>query len=267
MMTGKARRSAGRDTSKPGGSAVLGAAPARQPSEEPTLDQLLAEPIVQQLMRRDRTDEATIRHLLQETAAARPALQAKDDPNTDDPYTIVRLLHETARLWRSRYDREVRQLPGMTRARCTVLIQLAQHEGVNQAALAQILDIRPITLVRLLDRLEAAGFVVRMPDHDDRRAHVLALTAKALPIIESIYDLARKAHDDLQLGISTAEASQLRALLCRIRSNLAAARLKDDPPLRLGATAVRCRELANCHDRAAGGKDGWWNAKLAKASP
>jgi hypothetical protein len=164
----------------------------------------LTEPIVQQLMCRDQTDEATIRHLLQETAAARPTLRAKDDPNTDDPYSIGRLLQETARLWRLRCDREVRQIPGMTRARCAVLIQLAQHEGVNQAALAQILDIRSITLVRLL---------------------------------------------------------------WRIRSNLAAARLSDEPPIRLGATAMRSRELANWHDRAAGGNGGWWNAKLAKSSP
>jgi MarR family transcriptional regulator for hemolysin len=200
-MSSGARRDVGPDASTPDAGAALHAA-ARPPSDEPTLDQLLAEPIVQQLMRRDRTSEATIRHLLHETAAARPA---KGDPDTDDPYAIVRLLHETARLWRSRYDREVRQHPGMTHARCAVLIHLAQHEGVNQAALAQILDIRPSTLVRLLDPLEAAGFVARMPDPHDRRVRLLALTAKALPIIESIYALTRKTYDDLKLEISKAE--------------------------------------------------------------
>ncbi len=184
-------------------------APACSRPDEPTLDQLLAEPIVQQLMRRDRIDEATIRHLLQETAAARPAVWTEDDLDTDDPRSVVRLLHETARLWCSRYDREVRaQLPGMTRARCTVLIYLAQHEGVNQAALAKILDIRPITLVRLLDRLETDGFVTRMPAPDDRRVHILALTAKALPVVEYIYVLTRKIYDDLLLGISKAEDRQ-----------------------------------------------------------
>ena len=267
-MTGRARRGTDRDASTPGGTATPGSASARPPFGEPTLDQLFAEPIVQQLMGRDQTNEATIRHLLQETAAARPALQAKDEPNADHPYPIVWLLHQTARLWRSRYDREMRGLlPGMTRARCAVLIQLAQHEGANQAALAQILDIRSITLVRLLDRLEAAGLIARMPDSQDRRSHVLALTAKALPIIEYIYDLTRNTYDDLQLGISKTEADQLRGLLCRIRSNLAAARLSDDPSSRLGATAVRCREFANCHNRAAGGNGGWWNANLAKFSP
>ena len=151
-----------------------------------------------------------------------------ESPNADDPNTIVRLLLDTARLACSLYDRALRaQLPGMTLGRCAVLIQLAQHQGFNQAALAQILDIRPITLVRLLDRLEADGFVERIPDPDDRRAHVLALTAKALPIIESIHDLNRKACGDLQLGISEAEASQLRALLSRIRTRLASVSLAD----------------------------------------
>src|ERR1700722_17239431 len=103
--------------------ALLGVVPTNSPSDEPTLDQLLAEPIVQQLMRRDRIDEATIRHLLQATASARLASGAGADLKAADPHSIVRLLHETARLWCSRYDKEVRaQLPGMTRARRTLLI-------------------------------------------------------------------------------------------------------------------------------------------------
>ena len=169
----------------------------------------------------DRTDEADVCRLLQQAPAAQPAPQAKDDRGADDPNTIVRLLLDTARLACSRYDRALRaQLPGMTLARCAVLIQMAQHKGLNQAALAQIPDIRPITLVRLLDRLEAAGFVERIPDPGDRRAHVLGLTTKALPIIQSIHDLNRKTCDDLRLGISEMEAIQLRGLLTRIRSEL-----------------------------------------------
>ena len=202
----------------------------------------------------DRTDETTVRRLLQQTSAAQPASQAKDDPRAaNDPNMIVRLLLETARLACSRYDRALRaHLPGMTLGRCAVLIQLAQHERPNQAALARILDIRPITLVRLLDRLEAGGFVERIPDPDDRRAHVLALTAKALPLIESIHELNRKTCDDLHLGISETEATQLRVLLSRIRSALAPVRLNDDPPSRPQTPAARSRELADCDDRHAG---------------
>src|ERR1700721_4027240 len=98
----------------------------------------------------NRTDETTVRRLLQQTSAARPESQAKDDPRGNDPNMIVRLLLETARLACNRYDRALRaHLPGMTLGRCAVLIHLPQHERPNQAALAQILDIRPITLVRL----------------------------------------------------------------------------------------------------------------------
>ena len=246
-MTGRAWRDADRDRcALDGGAAPVGASAVRR-SAESTLDQLLAEPIVQLLMHRDRTDETTVRRLLRQTSAARRASRAKDDPRADDPNTIVRLLHRTARLACSRYDRALRaQLPGMTRGRCAVLVHLAQHKRSNQAALAQILDIRPITLVRLLDRLEAAGFVERIPDPDDRRAHVLALTAEASPIIKSIHDLNRKTCDDLHLGISEAEATQLRVLLSRIRSELT------DPPHRLQAPAARSWVRADRYARATG---------------
>jgi MarR family transcriptional regulator for hemolysin len=261
-MSGCAQRETHRSLSTPDRGAALGRTSFRLPSGEPTVDQLLAEPIVRQLMRRDRIDEATLRHLLQKAAAAQPALRADDDLRADDLYPIVRLLCETARLWRSRHDREVRaQLPGMSCARCAVLIHLAQHEGTHQVALARLLDVRSATLVRLLDGLEADGFIARIPDPNDRRAHVLKLTAKARPIIERVSDLIRKTDDDLRLGISKAEARQLRELLCRIRSNLA------DDPSRSGATAMRRRELANSHDPAAGGNGGWRNANPAKASP
>jgi hypothetical protein len=78
----------------PDGNGAPGAALPPCRFDEPTLDQLLAEPIVQLLMHRDRTDEATVRHLLQQASAARPGSQAKDDPSAYDPSTIVGLLHE-----------------------------------------------------------------------------------------------------------------------------------------------------------------------------
>jgi hypothetical protein len=73
-MTGRTRRGTSR-VQPSNGSVAPGAAPSRRPFDEPTLDQLLAEPIVQQLMRRDRTDEASIRQLLDQAAAARLALR------------------------------------------------------------------------------------------------------------------------------------------------------------------------------------------------
>lgn len=208
-------------------SASLSLAMAQRPSDVLTLDELLAEPMVQQLMHRDRTDEATIRRLWQRMAAARPARTFGCMPPASqvkgDPDTIGRLLYETARLWRRRCERAMRaELPGMTCARCGVLVHLARPMGVDQVALAQRLDITPMTLVRLLDQLEADGFVARMPDPHDRRAHLLAPTTKALPVIACIYELARRTERKAQRGLSSAEANQLHGLLWRIRSNLTA---------------------------------------------
>ena len=203
------------------GATPQGPAPVRSRSNEPTLDELLAEPIIRLLMQRDRTDEAAIRLLLQQIAATPSAPRAEDDPGADDPTRFVRLLQETARALRERCERELRiRVPGLSGARCAVLVHLAQHQRVNQATLADSLGVRPITLVRLLDRLEADGLVARLPDPGDRRAHLLVLTAKAQPIVEYAYELARNIYDHLQLGISKAEASQLRTLLHRIRSTL-----------------------------------------------
>jgi MarR family transcriptional regulator, transcriptional regulator for hemolysin len=227
-MTGRARRGAAWAALPPG-------------PGEPTLDQLLADPIVQQLMRRDRIDESTTRRLFQRAALARTTRTLGSIPpgssGEDDPITILWLLHETARLWRKRYEREIRaRIPGMTRARCAVLVHLAHYEGVNPPGLARALNIKPTTLLRLLGRLEGVGFIARMPDPRDPDAYVLALTAEALPMIERIYGLARRVYDEAQLGISNLEANQLLTLLHRLKPNLSA-RPSQMPP---GEPVRRC---------------------------
>jgi DNA-binding MarR family transcriptional regulator len=207
-------------------SSNVGQVMSRPPADVLTLDELLAEPMVQQLMRRDRTDEATIRLLWQRMALARPAARPRCMPppsQGNDVETIARVLREIAGLWRKRCNRAVRaRLPGMTWARCAGLIHLARSGAVRQAALADSLGIRPMTLVRLLDRLEADGLITRLPDLLDRRAHLLALTAKALPVIERIYEVVGTIEDESKLGLSGVEARQLRVLLCRLRATLAA---------------------------------------------
>jgi MarR family transcriptional regulator for hemolysin len=188
----------------------------------PTLDELLIDPGVRLLMRRDGTDAAAVRRLWEHMAAGRPA-QA---PCPVQPLSVAseelgHLLHETVRLWRRRCERVLRaRIPGMTCARCAVLLTLAQAESFNQAALAHYLDIAPISLVRLLDRLETAGLVARLPDPHDRRAYRLMPTAKAQPLIACMHDIIRTIHREAWFGLSDSETEQLRALLRRIRSNL-----------------------------------------------
>ena len=143
-------------------------------------------------------------------------------PQTDPERMLGFVVHDLARLMRRRYEQYARaEQLGLTRTQCSVLAHLARQEGVNQATLAQSLDIEPITLVRLLDRLQEAGFIQRKPDPQDRRAYVLELTPKARPMLERIYGLAAKVYEEAQAGLSKAETAQLLSLLHRTKANLA----------------------------------------------
>ncbi len=88
------------------------------------------------------------------------------------------LLHDVARLMRKRFEQNARDL-GLTRSTCAVLAHLARNEGIQQSALADILEIEPITLTRLLDRLEEMGLVERRQHPIDRRIRLLCLTDAA----------------------------------------------------------------------------------------
>ena len=98
------------------------------------------------------------------------------------------LLNDVARLLRKRFEQRARaEELGLTRAQWQVLANLARREGINQSALAQHLDLEPITLVRILDRLEASGLVERRADPRDRRARNLFLTDAAHPLLDRIW--------------------------------------------------------------------------------
>ncbi len=140
---------------------------------------------------------------------------------TDREHMVGFVVHDVGRLVRRRFEQYARAAGiGLTRAQCAVLAHLARQEGINQATLAQILDIEPITLVHMLDRLEAAGLILRKPDPKDRRAHALSLTAKARPVLEQIYELADSVYEEAQVGMQAAERAQLIASLQRMKSNL-----------------------------------------------
>ena len=91
---------------------------------------------------------------------------------------------------------------GLTRAQCRVLGYLARNEGINQAGLADLLEIQPMTLVRQIDRMEEDGWIERRPDPGDRRARRLVLTDKARPILARILDLSNEMRDEAFAGLS-----------------------------------------------------------------
>ena len=95
------------------------------------------------------------------------------------------LLHDVAHLMRTRFDQRAR-FWGMTRAQCVILMRLSKQPGMIQNEMAGQCEIEPITVARLVDRLEAAGYVERRPDPADRRINRLHLTPEADPILQRI---------------------------------------------------------------------------------
>jgi MarR family transcriptional regulator for hemolysin len=129
------------------------------------------------------------------------------------------LLHDIARLMRKRFDQRARNL-GLTRAQWQVLAHLARHEGINQTGLAEILEIEPITLGRLIDRMEEAGWVERRPHPNDRRARLLYLAAKARPVFDRMLALGEEVREEALSGLPQAIRDRLMTTLITIRSNL-----------------------------------------------
>src|SRR6516164_11596657 len=99
-------------------------------------------------------------------------------------------INDVARLLRTYADHEARRF-GMTRAKWAVLARLDRFEGLKQAELAEMLDLQPISLTRLLDGLADNGLIERRPDPNDRRGNRLYLTPAARPLLERLEGLGK----------------------------------------------------------------------------
>src|SRR5690348_4294546 len=95
---------------------------------------------------------------------------------------------DVARMLRTYADQRARQF-GISRAQWVVLMRLDRSEGLKQSELAEILDLQPISLTRLLDRLAGNGLIERRPDPNDRRANRLYLTPAARPLLKQLSGL------------------------------------------------------------------------------
>ncbi|CAN5769062.1 MarR family winged helix-turn-helix transcriptional regulator [soil metagenome] len=129
------------------------------------------------------------------------------------------LLHDVARLMRKRFEQNAREL-GLTRSQCQVLAHLARNGGIQQGALAEILEVEPITLTRILDRLEEAGLVARSAHPTDRRIRLLNLTAAAHPLLEQIFAIGAQTRGEAMEGIAEAERDRLFTILSSMKTNL-----------------------------------------------
>jgi DNA-binding MarR family transcriptional regulator len=133
--------------------------------------------------------------------------------------TIGFLLKDVTRLYTRRFEERAQGL-SLTLAQCKALSYLESYEGVSQKRLAELTELDPMSLVRMLDRMEADGWVERRSDPADRRARSLCLTAKAKPILEHIATLAKETRAEALHGLNEEERTQLTRLLARVHENL-----------------------------------------------
>lgn len=142
--------------------------------------------------------------------------------------TVGGLIHEIDRLVKKRFDRFA-ETTGMSRAQWQVLGRVAKRQGINQATLADLVGVEPITICRMVDRLEALGLLERRPDPNDRRARLIHMTEAARPGLERMKSAAQALFDEALDGITPDEEAILSRLLGRIHANLLAV-TGEEPP-------------------------------------
>jgi MarR family transcriptional regulator for hemolysin len=132
--------------------------------------------------------------------------------------TVPFEIGETAHALRKAFDRLAVGL-GVTRAQWKALFKLTRKPGLRQVELADMLDLEPITLCRIVDRLEEAGLVERSRDPEDRRAWRLHVTAKAQPLIDRLQEVGAKLVDEAFAGIDPEDIETTRKVLAQVREN------------------------------------------------
>jgi MarR family transcriptional regulator, transcriptional regulator for hemolysin len=128
-------------------------------------------------------------------------------------------INDVARMLRTYADHMAGQY-GVTRAQWAVLARLDRFEGLKQSELAEMLDLQPITLTRLLDRLCGNGLIERRADPNDRRAKRLFLTDAARPVLEQLGALGEEVMTATLAGVSRESVENIVAQLAVVKENL-----------------------------------------------
>jgi DNA-binding MarR family transcriptional regulator len=143
------------------------------------------------------------------------------NPRMDRIRNFYFLLKDVARLTARNFERHAAEVKlGLTLAQCRVLVYLQRNEGVSQVRLAYLTDTDPMTLVRILDRMERDGWLERRPDPSDRRARRLFLKPAAHTVLRQIWAIGDRSRGEALAGLDVGEKTQLLDLLERIHGNL-----------------------------------------------
>jgi MarR family transcriptional regulator, transcriptional regulator for hemolysin len=136
-----------------------------------------------------------------------------------NPPRLAFLLHDVARLLKKRLEQNSER-SGLTRSQWQILTYLAQNEGINQKGLAELIEIEPITLGRIVDKLETLGLIERHPHPTDRRTWHLHLMPAARPKLEQVRELGDVTHREALAGVSEADRQRLLKTLQALKANL-----------------------------------------------
>ncbi|HET9122511.1 MAG TPA: MarR family transcriptional regulator [Acidiferrobacteraceae bacterium] len=135
---------------------------------------------------------------------------------------LAPLLHETAHLWRQALDRRLRPL-GLSQAKWRTLVHLARAtEPLTQKELACRLGVEAATVVGLLDRLQADGWIERRPSTIDRRRNTVHLTPQTAPVLSEINRVAAEVRAELLAGVSETDLSRCLAVLTLLHARAGA---------------------------------------------
>ncbi|MBX3490614.1 MarR family transcriptional regulator [Parvibaculum sp.] len=157
------------------------------------------------------------RNTAEPRSSARPAVPPESAAQNPERTTGF-LLRDNSRLMRIAFTERV---SGLTQAQWGALARLSRHQGLNQVGLADLLEVQPITVARLIDKLAALGLVERRPDPKDRRAQQLFLTDKAQPLLDQMWDAGDEILDAAYSGFSEQERHDFIEMMIRMRANLA----------------------------------------------
>jgi DNA-binding MarR family transcriptional regulator len=138
-----------------------------------------------------------------------------DDARRD----VLFLLHDVARLIRVEADMRARA-HGMTRAQWVILVRVERQPGLSQKELAEVMEVEPITVARLIDRMERRGIVERRPDPKDRRVWRLHLCPTAQPLLAELHEARTALARSITSGLDPEAIEELSDTLMTMKAAL-----------------------------------------------
>jgi MarR family transcriptional regulator for hemolysin len=158
----------------------------------------------------------------------------------DDEHYIGYTITDVARLMRTVFERRVRAV-GLTRAQWLVIARVHRHPGLSQSEVADLLEIEKASAGRLIDRMEAKGWLKRRADGNDRRINRLHLTPTAERLHGAVWPIAEATVDDALDDLSVEERRRLTRLMTRVKSKLQAL-AERDPAMNAMPTSAGSKE-------------------------